>query len=362
MKTHWLILALLCVQTVMPMRVDAAPPVADEAGTVVTRSALGAWILKDDPARPGKNCMVRFFAGKKNAGGMALVGPTPTAPVSMILLSGPGIPETATGQEVQIELSQSGLPPAGMRATQVPGKGPGASGFIAVPVRDLRQTMASMRASERDMKVRMDGADVVTLNYDGMHEARGAMLDCLDGRRYAGKTVREATAEIRPLGTSTITGNAYYKGAALAKKQYPPKGSQAVGLIWMTPEFKVWYDKVKRDKKLPERIPDSILKHFLATTIIDDRGGFRFTNLPAGDYILIANFSHKETVSQQEVVGRTDVYAGNRYIGSNDHIASWSYDVTRGTSYSKNVVIARDGDALQVTLDKSLLICFLVCF
>ncbi|WP_196778909.1 carboxypeptidase-like regulatory domain-containing protein [Lysobacter silvisoli] len=358
-KPRWAFAALAYLLALAPTPSGAAPSSAEEGGIVVTRSIQGAWLLKDDPAQPGRNCAVRFFSARKNAAGMALIGPTSRSKSSMILLDGPDIPAPPAPKEVRIDVDQRGLATTSMRANQMPG--PHSSGMLAVQVGDLRQTMASMRASESDMRVRMDGAEVLTLNYDGLNEAREAMSACLDGKRYAGKTVREATAEIRPLGASTIAGSAYYKGALLAKKQYPPKGSQAVGLIWMTDEFKAWYEQVKRDKKLPPTIPESILKHFMSTTIVDDQGGFRFTRLPPGEYMLIANYSYKENVSRQEVIGRTDVYAGNRYIGSNDHIASWSYDVMQGTSYHKTVFVRRDGDTVTVSLDKSQLICFFVC-
>lgn len=353
--------ALACLALLMPQR-GLAAPVADDPGLmIVTRSTLGAWELREDAANPGSNCVVRFLAAKKNAAGLALLGPAPGSSASTILFNGPGVPSPRSAQEVRIELLQTGLPSTELRARQLPGTDSGSGGFLAVAVGDLRQTLASMRASERDMKVRLDGAEVLTLDYDGLDQARNAMLTCLEGRRFAGKSLKEATAEIRPLGTSTIAGNAFYKAAILARKQDPPKGSQAVGLIWMTDEFKAWQESIKRAQKLPDRIPENILKHFMLTTIVDDKGGFRFTNLPAGDYTLIANFSYEENINRPELIGQTDVYAGNRHIGTNDHVAWWSYTVKQGTSFEKSVAISKDGDTLEVTLDKSLLGCFLVC-
>lgn len=360
MKPSLATLALIALHIAVAGRSEAAPPDGDEAGMVVVRSALGAWVLKQDPAHPGQNCAVRFIAAKKNGAGMILVGPGSGAVAAAIVLQAPNLQPPATVEQAQVELVQSGLPPARMRGQRL-GGAPGTGGMLAIPVGDLRQTMASMRDSERGMVVRIDGAEAMTLDYDGLNQARDAMLGCLDGKRLAGTTVREATAQIRPLGRSTIVGNAYFKAAVLAKKQYPPKGSPAVGLIWMTDEFKAWHERIKREKKPPERIPESVLRSFLSTTILDDAGGFRFDNLPAGEYVLVANFSYKENVSRQEVIGRTDVYAGNRYIGSNDHIASWSYDIRKATSFGKNVTIARDGETVRVTLDKSQLFCFFVC-
>ncbi len=105
------------------------------------------------------------------------------------------------------------------------------------------------------------------------------------------------------VGTGSIAGNAFFKGAVLAKKQYPPKGSQRVGLIHMSDEFKQWFETVKQSEKMPDQIPERIAKHFMFATILDDQGGFRFTRLPPGEYLLIADFSYKETVTRSEVTG-----------------------------------------------------------
>ena len=154
--------------------------------------------------------------------------------------------------------------------------------------------------------------------------------------------------------------DAFYKGALLAKKQYPPKGSQRVGLIHMSDEFKQWFETVKQSQKMPDRIPERIAKHFMFATILDDQGGFRFTKLPPGEYLLIADFSYKETVTRSEVTGRTDVFVGNQHIGSNDQVAYWFEDVKKNTTFSKTVHL-KDGEAMQVTLDKSMLGCFFIC-
>jgi hypothetical protein len=148
----------------------------------------------------------------------------------------------------------------------------------------------------------------------------------------------------------------------LAPKKYPPKGSQSVGLIWMTDEFKVWYEQVKRDKKFPKYIPERILKHFMYTKILDDKGSFEFTNMPVGEYLLIADFSYERTSSQTEVIGRTDVYVGGNYIGSNDQITVNTYAFQEGVTFEKRVEVPADGDIVEVTLDKSQIMCFLVCF
>ncbi|WP_334179778.1 carboxypeptidase-like regulatory domain-containing protein [Pseudoxanthomonas sp.] len=335
---------------------------ADDEGRLITRNGDGAWFLQQPEGAPGKGCAARFTSAKKDQSQLALVGPTATSPTAAILLHGPRIAAPPAAREVSVQVQQDGLPPATMRGALMPAAGAKGGGFVMIPVGDLTQTMASMRAKETGMTARVDGVDVFGLSYDGLDQARSAMLDCLAGKRFTGgKSLAEATAEIRPVGNSTIAGSAFFKPAALAKKLYPPKGSQAVGLIWMSDEFKQWFESVKQSQKMPDQIPERIAKHFMVTTVLDDQGGFRFTRLPPGEYLLIADFSFKQSVTRSEVTGRTDVYAGNRYIGSNDHLSIWFEDVKRQTTFSRTVHITKDGETLQVSLDKSMLGCFFIC-
>lgn len=333
-----------------------------EGTKLVTRSALGAWMLREDPSRVRLNCAVRFIPAKAGVPGFAIFGPTANSNSSAIIFNSSDIPSSGASRTVQIALFQQGLPTTQLNATILPRQSGAKDGTLVIGTGDIRQTMNSIRDSERNMQLLMDSAAIATLSYDGFDLARNAMLGCLDGKQFAGKTLAEATAEIRPLGKSTINGQVFYKGALLARKQYPKQGSQAVGLIWMTDEFKAWYEQVKRDKKLPSPIPERILKHFMSTRILDDKGNFTFTNLPAGEFLLIANYSYEKTVTETEVVGRTDTYIGNQHIGSTDNTVSWSYVVQQGTSYGKSVIVPKDGNTIQVSLDKSKTFCFLVCF
>ena len=204
---------------------QAAAPTHDEP-RLITRNADGAWFLQQPAGKPGVGCAARFVSARKEQGEMALVGPTAKSATAAILMQGPRIAAPASVQEVSVDVQQDGLPPATMRGALMPASG-GPGGFLTIPVGDLKQTMASMRPKETHMQVRVSGVDVFRLSYDGLDQARSAMLDCLAGKRFTGgKSLAEATAEIRLMGTGSITGNAFYKGAALAKKQYPPKGSQ----------------------------------------------------------------------------------------------------------------------------------------
>lgn len=340
---------------------QALTPVERDQGRLITRNAAGAWFLQQTEGQPGRGCAARFISGKKGNAEMALIGPSATSRSAAILLQGPRIASPASAQEVSIEVQQESTPPATMRAALIPSSGAKPGGFLMIPVGDLAQTMASMRAKEHDLRVRIGGVDAFDLSYDGLDQARSAMLDCLAGRRYtAGKSLAEATSDIRLVGNGSIAGIAFYKGAVLGKRHYPPKGGQRVGLIHMSDEFKQWFERVKQSQKMPDQIPERIAKHFMFATILDDQGGFRFTRLPPGEYLLIADFSYKETVTRSEVVGRTDVFVGNQHIGSNDQVAYWFEDVKRQTTFSKTVHL-KDGEAMQVSLDKSMLGCFLIC-
>lgn len=335
----------------------ASDPALPEGNTkVVTKSRLGVWMLREDPAQPRMNCSVKFVSSSKNPPGLTILGPTQKSAHAVILFSGSDIPVSSAVQDVQVELVQQDLPPTRLPAKQFPRQAGSPDGVLAVPVGDIRQTLKSMRDRENNMQLRMESTSVFSLDYDGLALARNAMLDCMEGRTFAGQSLKEATAEIRPLGTSVIKGQAYFKGALLAAKKYPPKGSQAVGLIWMTDEFKAWYEQVKRDQKMPKQIPQAILKHFMRTKILDDKGSFVFTNMPPGEYLLITDFSYERTRNQEEVIGRTDVYtAGGRYIGSNNQITVNTYAFQEGVTFEKRVVVPADGQTIEVSLDKSCL-------
>ncbi|ENW21627.1 hypothetical protein [Acinetobacter haemolyticus] len=333
--------------------------ISNEDNQVISRSALGAWVLKQDLKQPRMNCAIRFIPLQDSETSFSIFGPTKQSSSATILFQGKNIPTARSPQDARVELVQKKLASTPLKAQILPSQN---TGILAVSTGDIHQTLKSMRDAEHDLQLRLNHATIFSLDYDGLALARNAMLDCIAGKTVKTKTLKQATAEIRPLGNSTITGQAFYKGAILAKKQYPPKGSQAVGLIWMTDEFKAWYEQVKRNQKIPEQIPENILKHFMSTRILDDQGHFKFTNLPAGEYILVANFSYEKSVSRTEVVGRTDVYVGNQHIGSNDQIAHWSYVIKEGTSFEKPVTIPKDGDSVNIILDKSQIMCFLVCF
>lgn len=350
------------LMTGFALELNAASDDSSQNSKLVTKSALGAWMLREDPANPRLNCAVKFLSSRTNQPGFTILGPTNASPSAVILFNGADIPSSSSPQDVQVELVQQSLPTTRLRATQLPRQQGMSDGVLAVATGDIQQTMKSMRDSESNMQLRMEGTPVFSLDYDGLALARNAMLDCLAGKQFAGRTLKEATAELRPLGNSVIKGQAFFKGALLAPKKYPPKGSQAVGLIWMTDEFKAWYEQVKRDKKAPSHIPQNILKHFMATKILDDKGSFAFTNIPAGEYLLIADYSYEGTRNQEEVIGHTDIYVGGNHVGSNAQITVGTYSFQQGMTFEKHVVVPSDGQTIEVTLDKSQIMCFLVCF
>lgn len=335
---------------------------SDEGNQLVAKSSLGAWVLRDDPATPRLNCAVTFLPARVKQPVFTILGPTPKASSSVILFTGSDIPAAPTPQDVQLDLVQQGLATTRLRAVQLPRQGRSADGGLAIATGDIRQTLRSMRDAETNLQLQLEGRTVVQLDYDGMAAARQALLDCVDGKRFAGQSLRDATAEIRPLGDAVIQGQAWYKPAALASKRYPPKGSQAVGLIWMTDEFKAWYEQVKRDGKAPTHIPLNIARHFMRARVLDDQGSFAFTNMPAGEYLLVADFSYERTVNREEVIGRTDIYVGGNHVGSNPRITVGTYAFRQGVTFEKRVVVQPGQKTVDVQLEKSQLGCFLVCF
>lgn len=340
---------------------------AQEAeGKIVTRSRLGAWALRYDESTPGLNCGIRFIPGKKDADSLAIFGPTAKANYSALLFTGPNIPISRSPKEIELTLRMRGLPESNLKGMLLPKQADAKSSQLMIATGDIRKLLQSMRDSEEKLRLTIQREvipeTIVDLDYDGLGKARTAMLDCIAGRKAGGQSMDSALAELRPLGKSTITGRAYYKGALLAAKQYPPKGSGAVGLIWMSDEFKTWFEDIRASKKVPEEIPESIAKHFMSTKILDDEGGFAFTRLPAGEYMLIANFSYDKTINVPEVVGQTHTFVGNRHIGTQDHVINWSYIIKQPTTFQKQVTIQNDGETLDVSLDKSQIFCFFVCF
>lgn len=336
-------------------------------GKIITRSALGAWHLRYNESTPGLNCGIRFISGKRNVDSFAIFGPTSTAKHSTLLFSGSQIPVTHAAQETDLILRMKGLPESNLKGVILPKQANSSTSNLMVAAGDIRTLLQSMRDSEKDLGIWMPESVIpkllIELNYDGLDKARTAMLDCVAGRKIGGQTMDAALAEIRPVGKSSISGRAYFKGGLLASKQYPPKGSTAVSLIWLTDEFNTWFAEVKANKKLPDQIPERIAKHFISTKILDDEGKFSFPRLPAGEYTLLANFNYDKEVNVPEVVGQTHTFnAAGVHLGTQDKIVNWSYIIKQPTTFQKQVTIKNDGDNVEITLDKSQTICFFVCF
>lgn len=339
----------------------------ESEGKIITRSELGAWHLRYDESTPGLNCGIRFIPGKRNVDTIAIFGPTSKAAYATLLFSGAQIPVTRSPKEIDLTLWMKGLPESNLKGIILPKQADTSTNNLMIAAGDIRKLLQSMRDSEENLglliKREVIRETIVELNYDGLDKARTAMLDCIAGRPINGQSMDAALAEIRPLGKSTISGRAYFKGALLAAKQYPPKGSGAVGLIWMSEEFKTWFEEVKASKKVPDHIPERIAKHFMSTKILDNEGGFSFKRLPAGEYTLIANFSYSKEINVPEVVGQTHTFnAAGVHLGTQDKVVNWSYIIKQPTTFQKQVTIKNDGETLDVSLDKSQIICFLVCF
>lgn len=328
-----------------------------DKGVIVARTVSGTWVLREDAETPGRNCAVTFMPHQQGAARLTFMGPSQALPSSAILFDGPQIPGVSAPTPATVQLLPSQGAPQTLKAMQLPPTPGSSRGLIAVPAGDIRQTMGSIRESEKNLRLSLNHVTVFSIDYENATAARNAMSACLAGKRFNGQSLEKAMAEVRPVGKSTITGQAYAKIAALARKQYPPKGSRAIGLFLMTPEFMAWFDTVKRSGQMPDHLPKEILRNFMTAEILDDKGHFRIGHLPAGEYTMVASFSYNKPVRRREVAGYTDVYVDNQYVGSNTEYSDWIEQMKTGTSVEKRVVIAKDGDTVDVRLDDSKIFC-----
>jgi hypothetical protein len=101
--------------------------------------------------------------------------------------------------------------------------------------------------------------------------------------------------------------------------------------------------------------PDQIRKLVSYTQIHDDRGGFRFSNLPAGEYAVRISFDFVGNVHYQKYEG-TDVVVDRRsgaVVASHDRVSQQSVGELRGAVVQKNITVQNDGDVVEVELSKT---------
>ena len=76
-------------------------------------------ILQQPEGTPGKGCVARFTAAKKDQSQLALIGPSAKTPSGALLLHGPRIAAPPAAREVSVQVQQDGLPPATLRGALV---------------------------------------------------------------------------------------------------------------------------------------------------------------------------------------------------------------------------------------------------
>jgi hypothetical protein len=200
-------------------------------------------------------------------------------------------------------------------------------------------------ASELFIQTRLNAG--ATAKAEDMRQAMCGML-----ARVKGTADSQHASQNISAGRSTIVGTAFAKVALLTPRQYPPKGS-AVGLIALTDEVKRWMSTAGRGGAAG--YPDQIRKLVSYTQIHDDRGGFRFSSLPPGEYVLHISFDFVGNVHYQKYEG-TDVVVDRRsgaVVASHDRVSQQSVGELRGAVVQKNITVQNDGDVVEVELSKT---------
>jgi hypothetical protein len=153
-------------------------------------------------------------------------------------------------------------------------------------------------------------------------------------------------------GRSTITGQAFAKVALLAPKQFPPRGTP-VGIIPLTDAVRQWIASTRNGTATG--YPPEIRNLVSYVLIEDNRGTFRFNNLPVGEYIVHVSLGYRGNRSVSRYEG-TDVVTDARsgaVVSSYDRVGQYTINEARGAVIEKNVVIRSDGETVTVELSKS---------
>jgi hypothetical protein len=322
-----------------PPALSASP----SKGQAIHETANGVWILFDGASKTGPKCAVTFRQDGKILG---FSGPKDARPGS-IAFTGAEIPAAKKASEVKIELAANGKPITvrALHMTTETGQN-----MLIVPT-TIEETIRSIGDRET-VEVKLNGKSVFAVNTEGAFKARNALLKCMSSSTSTLQAELTKTTHSIAGGRSTINGTAFAKVALLTPKQYPPKGS-AVGIIPITAEVKQWLETAKRGKA--KEYPEAIRKFVSYTTIMDDKGRFKFNNLPAGEYIVSISFDFFGNRYYQQYEG-TDAVIDARsgaVVTTNDRYSQQSVSEARGANVQKNVLIKNDGDTVQVVLEKS---------
>lgn len=323
---------------------DSSGSAASEAGINKVYSGTGGFWRIDDNRSTGGACSITWTAKPYNAG---YLGPVSAGGDAFFVLDGPTIPAVKSGKKRKMTLTTADGTTQTVDAFHAPNTAKKDSGIIFFRLTDIGAAMADMGDTET-LTITIDGNQVFSTSWQGGHAARTAMRGCLSGK--AAPPVPGATiASNGPKGRSTIIGTAYAKVALIAPRQYAPKGAD-VRLIHMTDELKAFMNQAREMAARGETpvVPERIKALTSYGKIEDDKGSFRFTNLPPGNYALRVNFNYKLDRQKQvdtgfarcvgDLCNRVSVGIVNEYNEDADVI--------------KEVTIAKDGDTVTVDLSK----------
>jgi len=179
----------------------------------------------------------------------------------------------------------------------------------------------------------------------------GKLIDLeLDFQPYQKQFDREAAQTMFSAGTSTIKGRASaYLMPSYNGRRYAQKGSP-VFLIPDTPFYREWVavnEQRSQDNLAPLPFPEGGVK---VAEVHDDKGGFEFTDLQPGKYVLTADITYQYGYSQTVQTGRSAVYYKNTYQGDAVHYGTVRRGASGDARAEAEVTINRDGETAEVKL------------
>lgn len=173
---------------------------------------------------------------------------------------------------------------------------------------------------------------------------------------------KEETLKMVTAGQSVIAGQLFAKdspnkGVALMninKRQYAPIGTQVV-LMPYTAYFKEYVELSKKLRKQNRAVtlPDEAVQCLRVTRVQDATGGYAFSNLMPGEYLLMTNFGYVHTTSHTETVGQTNSYVNGNYIGSTPLTQRFWDGQGASAAIEKLVTIETNGETKKADLKKT---------
>lgn len=154
---------------------------ADVAGVnKVYKDAEGYWYLDDNRAFGGA-CSITYVASHSTA---AYVGPTAASSASLVVLSGPHIPEIKEAKPRKVSMIGKDGVAAIVPVIHAPNVALKQAPLIIANI-DLKASLAAMEDVDVT-EIVMDKKQVFAIRWQGGHIARAAMQKCLDRKPQQG--------------------------------------------------------------------------------------------------------------------------------------------------------------------------------